>query len=490
MPRPLAAAALTAAVCGCGAASSSSPAVVPPASTAAAAPKARPSAFTPQDWPMFGRVPSRTSSTGAIGISAADAPHLRRRQVRLPGVVDSSPVFLHDVAAGGAQRDLFLMTTSFGRVVAVDAGAAKIVWTFTPKGIDGWKNSYRITHASPAISSDRRFVFSGSPDGKVHKLSVSSGAEEGGRWPVSITKLPEREKVTPSFGLIGGLLVVGTGGYIGDEPPYQGHIVTIDPGDGHIVGVTNSLCADRHEIIAPSSCRSSDSAFWSRSGAVQLPDKTLVFATGNAPFDGRRDFGDSVIRVSADARRLLGSWTPSNYQELNDGDVDLGSTGPVLIGGGSILQSGKDGKLHVFATSALNHRGTIGHERQTIPAPGGSGVFTAPAVWRHAKRTWVYVTNDSGTAGYTQSSGRLHRRWAVSRAGTSPIVAGGLLWVYDPSGALLAYRPTTGARVASLPAGSGHWNSPAPGAGVIALPQGSANEQSESGGVLNLYARG
>jgi len=86
------------------------------------------------------------------------------------------------------------------------------------------------------------------------------------------------------------------------------------------------------------------------------------------------------------------------------------------------------------------------------------------------------------------SDAQLRKRWEASRGGTSPIVAGGLLWVYDPSGALLAYRPGSGRRVASLPAGPGHWNSPVPGVGVIALPEGDANQHTEDG-VLNLYAR-
>jgi hypothetical protein len=40
------------------------------------------------------------------------------------------------------------------------------------------------------------------------------------------------------------------------------------------------------------------------------------------------------------------------------------------------------------------------------------------------------------------------------------VVAGGLLYVYDHGGRLNVYMPTTGRLVASLPAGSGHWNSP------------------------------
>jgi hypothetical protein len=482
-------------VCGCGVASSnssSSSAAAPsaPTVTAPSAPAApsRASAAAPiADWPMFGRVPSRTSATGSIGISAAQAPRLKHRTVALPGTVDSSPIFLHGVQAGGARRDLFLMTTTYGRELAVDAKTAKIVWTFTPSGYASWEGTYQITNATPVAKG--AYVYSASPDGRVHKIAIANGREAGGRWPVTITRLPAREKVTPSFGLMHGRIVVGTGGYIGDQPPYQGHLVTIDPGSGRIVGVTNSLCANRHAIIAPTSCKSSDSAFWSRSGAVELPDGTLLFATGNANFDGRTDFGDSVIRVSGDGRRLLGSWTPSNYVQLNATDGDLGSTGPVLIGGGSVLQSGKDAKLHVFAVKALNHRGSVGHERQTLSAPGGQGMFTAPAVWRSGGKTYVFATTGGATAAYVQRGGRLHQLWTDPVPGTSPIVAGGLLYVYDPGGSFDVYNPHTGKAIARLPAGRGHWNSPAPGNGVIALPEGSANDHSGSG-TLNLYSRG
>ena len=98
----------------------------------------------------------------------------------------------------------------------------------------------------------------------------------------------------------------------------------------------------------------------------------------------------------------------------------------------------------------------------------------------------MFVSTDAGTWCYVLRRNRLSVGWRRSDAGTSPVLAGGLLYVYDPGGGLNVYRPTTGARVARLPAGSGHWNSPIITDGRIALPEGDANDHRESG-VLDIY---
>jgi len=100
--------------------------------------------------------------------------------------------------------------------------------------------------------------------------------------------------------------------------------------------------------------------------------------------------------------------------------------------------------------------------------------------------TWAFVADGSGTAAFRLVGGRLRRAWQNGRAGTSPVVAGGLLYVYDPNGSLRIYRPTSGSTVATLQAGAGHWNSPIVVAGRIALPEGDANNHRQTG-VLNIY---
>ena len=78
----------------------------------------------------------------------------------------------------------------------------------------------------------------------------------------------------------------------------------------------------------------------------------------------------------------------------------------------------------------------------------------------------------------------------MSTPGTSPIAAGGLVFVYDPvAGDLNVYRPSSSRVIARLPGAPGHWNSPVVADGRIAIPAGSANDHATSGTLeILLYA--
>ena len=89
--------------------------------------------------------------------------------------------------------------------------------------------------------------------------------------------------------------------------------------------------------------------------------------------------------MTADARRMLRHYTPANQAELNDRDLDLGSTAPALLAGGYFVQGGKDGRLRLLS---LNHlpgvNRSTGGELQSVSTPGGADLFalrsTASAV--------------------------------------------------------------------------------------------------------------
>jgi outer membrane protein assembly factor BamB len=453
-------------------------------------PQARRAVPAGGDWARFGYDAARHNVGPArTGITAANVGRLKRQQVRLPGTVDSSPIYLRGVVVRGRRHDVFLVTTSYGKTLALDAASGSVLWTFTPTGYASWAGSDTITNATPIADPGRRFVYAAAPDGRIHKLRLGSGAEvRSGGWPATITRLPAREKIGPALNYFRGLLLGATGGYLGDAPHYQGHVVAISAASGRIVHVWNALCSDRHALIEPRLCPESGAAIWARSGVVVDPASgRLLVATGDGRFDGKRYWGDSVLMLSHDAGRLVLSWTPKNYAALDSGDVDLGSTAPALLSSTLAVQSGKDGKLRLLRLRSLGGGiGRLGGELQTISAPGGNGVFSTIAVWRAKGAVRLFVATSSGTWAYVLRSGRLRVAWRRGEAGTSPVLAGGLLYVYNPDGGLNVLRPTTGALVARLPAGGGHWNSPIVTDGRIGLPEGDANDHRTSG-VLDIF---
>jgi hypothetical protein len=106
----------------------------------------------------------------------------------------------------------------------------------------------------------------------------------------------------------------------------------------------------------------------------------------------------------------------------------------------------------------------------------------------------MFVGDDAGTAAYVVGGGvqpRLSVAWERSTPGTSPILAGGLLYVYDPNGGrLVIYAPTTGQVLDSLPAAPGHWNSPIVVGGRIVLPEGNANDHASTGTIVIYHLPG
>jgi len=438
------------------------------------------------DWTRFGWDAGRSNaSTAPTGISAANIASLHRQQVRLDGTVDASPIYLAGVRVNGGTHDVFFVTTTYGKTLAIDANDGSILWRYTPPGYASWAGSYRITTATPVADPDRQFIYAASPDGHVEKLAVEDGRVV---WSTAITRLPQREKIAASLNDFDGRVIATTGGYIGDEPPYQGHVAILDAVTGRLAHVWNSLCSDRSGLLDPRTCPESDSAIWGRAGAViDARTGNIFVATGNGRWDGRTYWGDATVELDATATRVLGSYTPVNTEALNEADLDLGSTSPVLLGGGEVAQGGKDGRIRLLSLQAM--RGATPHrggELQMVSTPSGTDLFTAPAVWHSGAATWMFAADNGGTAAWVVRNGRLEPRWRNDHGGTSPVVAGGLLYVYDPGGGLRVYRPETGLEVAVLKCGAGHWNSPIVVDGKIALPEGSANRHLTTG-VLDIW---
>jgi outer membrane protein assembly factor BamB len=233
-------------------------------------------------------------------------------------------------------------------------------------------------------------------------------------------------------------------------------------------------------IRIPGQCPQAKAGIWARGGAVVDPDPSMggriYAATGNGRFDanqGGHDYGDSVLAISADGSTLLDTFTPTNYQQLENGDIDLGSTAPVMLpkqpASHTPLMAVQGGKDAVLKLLNRQHLGGVGGELQDVNV--AEGTFTAPAVWTDKSgATWIFVGTSSfvtalrlDTAGGTSM---LKTMWSAPVGGTSPIAANGIVYAAT-SGALNAFNALTGKMVwsstqqsAGGTIGGVHWESP------------------------------
>jgi hypothetical protein len=439
------------------------------------------------DWPRFGWDVRRSSApTTTARITATNLDSLRLQQVTIDGTVDGSVIYLNGVLVNGATHDVFFLTTTYGKTLAVDANTGVVLWRFTPPNYASWAGSAQVTTAAPVADPNRQFVYAAAPDGLIRKLAVADGSVV---WSTAITLLPGREKIASPLNYFHGRVLATTGGYIGDAPPYQGHVAILDGASGNLVSVWNSLCSNRPGLIAPSSCAQSGSAIWGRGGAViDSASGAIYVATGNGLWDGSTNWGDAVLELDSLATTLIGNYTPTNTGALDSSDTDVGSTSPVLLGGGFVAQGGKDGLFRLLAWGSMG--GTTPHkggEQQVGSTPSGNELVSSPAVLQSPTGTWVFAADAGGTAAWQVGATQLQLAWRNQTPGTSPVVVDGLLFVYDPAGGgVRVYKADTGTLLVTLSCGVGHWNSPIVTGGRIALPEGNSNSHLTNG-VLDIW---
>jgi len=449
---------------------------------------------SPYDWLQFNGNPQHDgNNTRETVLGASNVVSLQLLfQSSLPSIADGAPVYLANVATAGGTRDLLFVTTKAGHIIALDAATGVQVWS-RQNGAgnctinNGGSICYTTSH--PAIDPNRLYVYSYGLDGRVHKYQVGDGTEiVTGGWPQLTTLKGFDEKGSPalSFATAGNgvtYLYMPNGGYPGDAGDYQGHVTAINLADG-TQKVFNALCSDLtvHFVETPGTpdCPFQQSAIWARVGVVyDSVTNRIYMATGNGIYDGLSNWADTVFSLNPDATgsggQPLDTYTPANYQTLNDNDLDLGSTAPAILPAAGFagrlgLQGGKDSMLRLINLADLSGQGGPGHtggELQLFRVPQDGQVLTAPVVWINPAdgSTWAFVTNRSGSSGLkltiTNGTPTLVTQWQNTLTGFSPLMANNVLY-FAGSGIIRALNPLTGAVLWSdtTHVGGNHWESP------------------------------
>jgi outer membrane protein assembly factor BamB len=443
-------------------------------------------------WPAFDGGGQRSGINAAeTTITASNVGQLTRLwHQKLPATADGAPVELPDVSTGYGVKTLLFVITTTGSLLAIDAADGRLVWRKDTSGP-------KFTTSSPALDPSGKFVYSYGLDGKVHKYAVSDGEEATDQtWPAVVTVMPIDEKGSSPINIANGYLYMAIAGYPGDGGHYEGHIVAINLASGKKT-VFNALCANIQHVLGRSDCADVQSAIWGRGAPTVDPVTDNVFvSTGNGAFRGDgRSFGDSIIELSSDLTRVVDSYTPAIFNQLQALDQDLGSTAPTILPKQAnsktpylMVQAGKDNMLRLVNRQNLSGQGGPNHtggEVQTIQLPIKGVIVTHPVAWNDVHgTTWVFVANTYYFFAYkvvTDAQGKtgLQLAYQNKNGGSSPFIANNVLFVQG-KGVVRAMNPTTGAVLwSSAQASAGgstgkmHWQSPIVVNGHVYVPDDS-----------------
>jgi uncharacterized repeat protein (TIGR01451 family) len=289
----------------------------------------------------------------------------------LTGPVYAQPLYVNSGPGGTAA---FIVATEQNDVAALAATDGSRIWlnhlgTPVPRSQlpCGDIDSLGIT-GTPAIDRDARVIFLDAmttPDGGatkqhlIYALSLDDGSVIPG-WPVDVNSLSFggltfNSAVQDQRGALllnAGMLYVPYGGHFGDCGDYHGWVVAVPENDptGATTWATDGVKA----------------AVWAVGGLST--DGTSVFAaTGNT--SGATDWmgGEAIIRLGLDgsfSHDPADYFAPSNWFILDQNDLDLGASGPVLIDvpGATpsqlVVALGKSGVAHLLDRHNLGGIGT------------------------------------------------------------------------------------------------------------------------------------
>jgi len=235
----------------------------------------------------------------------------------------------------------------------------------------------------------------------LHALDVTSGNERLG-GPVVITgKAPSSngsgtfnpilQMQRPALLLQNGVVYIAFGGNGCDEYAYNGWLFAYN---------SQTLKQESAFLVTPGGVRAS---IWQGgSGPAADEDGFIYVVTANGTYDGptgANDFGDSVLKMGWDENVLsvLDYFTPYNQLQLSQQDLDLGSSGPLILpdqpglSPHELVAGGKQGTLYLVNRDDPGKYASDDDDViQSIPEAVVGELTGVPSYWNNS----VYVAGE------------------------------------------------------------------------------------------------
>jgi hypothetical protein len=348
------------------------------------------------------------------------------------GKVDAAPLYKANVVIPGqGTHNVAFIASEHDSVFAYDADSGQLLWQASMLGPGEVPSDDRgcsqvtpeigIT-ATPVIdpSTNIMYVVAMSKLGttyfqRLHALDIGTGQDVIA--PASIDQSisvpgigpggdgtnvffdPAQYKERDALLLVGGQIITSWASHC-DVEPYTGWVMAFSAVD---LSLTSVLNVNPNGIPnSPFLTDGSGNSFWN-SGAGPAADAAgnVYNISANGPFDENldangfpvsQDYGDTYLKLAFDAGGNLGVadyWTPFNQQALADTDLDVGSSGILLLPDMRdalgrtrhlAIGSGKDGNLYLVDRDNMGKFVSGSNSTLYQELPGAIGPeFSAPA---------------------------------------------------------------------------------------------------------------
>ncbi|HTC93915.1 MAG TPA: malectin domain-containing carbohydrate-binding protein [Terriglobales bacterium] len=205
----------------------------------------------------------------------------------------------------------------------------------------------------------------------LHALDISTGANKAGS-PVQITHggfSATAQNQRAGLQLASGHLLIPFSSHC-DMGTYHGFLFSYDPTTLAQLAVFNT-----------SPTGNGDSLWGSGQGPAVDASGNIYFGTSNGTWDGVSNFSESFIKLSP-SLGLLDWFTAANHANLDGADLDLDTSGAMLIPPGNrLVMVGKSSTGYVVDSASLGHLGD-GSAVQTIKL--GSALHGSAVYWDSA----------------------------------------------------------------------------------------------------------